>query len=97
MLRQSTDLQSFAPMAALLPIEACGIVAKCRSEPEVDAMLSWRSPTATQPPSTAATSNIPYGLSAPGKGAQAHFGFDVAHVLAAARQQLARRDRGIQS
>ena len=31
-----------------------------------------------------------FGLSAPGPVAQAHFGFDVAHVLAAARQQLAR-------
>jgi transketolase len=31
-----------------------------------------------------------FGLSAPGTVAQAHFGFDVAHVLAAARQQLAR-------
>ncbi len=29
-----------------------------------------------------------FGMSAPGKVAQAHFGFDVAHVLAAARQQL---------
>ncbi|MGK2897477.1 MAG: transketolase [Burkholderiaceae bacterium] len=38
-----------------------------------------------------------FGLSAPGKVAQAHFGFDVAHVLAAARQQLAKRDRGIES
>ena len=32
-----------------------------------------------------------FGMSAPGKVAQAHFGFDVAHVLAAARQQLNRR------
>jgi transketolase len=31
-----------------------------------------------------------FGISAPGKVAQAHFGFDAAHVLAAARQQLAR-------
>ncbi len=31
-----------------------------------------------------------FGLSAPGKVAEAHFGFDVAHVVAAARQQLAR-------
>jgi transketolase len=31
-----------------------------------------------------------FGLSAPGKVAQAHFGFDQTHVLAAARQQLAR-------
>ncbi len=31
-----------------------------------------------------------FGLSAPGSVVQAHFGFDVAHVLAAARQQLAR-------
>ena len=31
-----------------------------------------------------------FGLSAPGPVAQAHFGFDVAHVLAAARQQLSR-------
>jgi transketolase len=30
-----------------------------------------------------------FGLSAPGKVVQAHFGFDVEHVLAAARQQLA--------
>jgi len=30
-----------------------------------------------------------FGLSAPGKAVEAHFGFDVAHVLAAARQQLA--------
>jgi transketolase len=30
-----------------------------------------------------------FGLSAPGKVVQAHFGFDVDHVLAAARQQLA--------
>ncbi|MBW4046857.1 MAG: transketolase [Proteobacteria bacterium] len=32
-----------------------------------------------------------FGLSAPGKVAEAFFGFDVAHVVAAARQQLARR------
>jgi len=31
-----------------------------------------------------------FGLSAPGKVAQTHFGFDVAHVVAAARAQLAR-------
>lgn len=31
-----------------------------------------------------------FGLSAPGKAVQKHFGFDVAHVLAAARRQLAR-------
>jgi transketolase len=30
-----------------------------------------------------------FGLSAPGKVAQAHFGFDVEHVVAAARQQIA--------
>jgi transketolase len=30
-----------------------------------------------------------FGLSAPGAVVQAHFGFDVEHVLAAARQQLA--------
>jgi transketolase len=32
-----------------------------------------------------------FGLSAPGPAVQSHFGFDVAHVLAAARQQLARQ------
>jgi transketolase len=31
-----------------------------------------------------------FGLSAPGKVAEAHFGFDAAHVVAAAREQLAR-------
>ncbi|MFI8384266.1 transketolase [Pseudomonas sp. NPDC079086] len=31
-----------------------------------------------------------FGLSAPGKVVQAHFGFDLAHVLAAAHRQLAR-------
>ena len=35
-----------------------------------------------------------FGQSAPGPAALSHFGFDVAHVLAAARQQLARRERG---
>ena len=35
-----------------------------------------------------------FGLSAPGKVVQQHFGFDVAHVLAAVRRQLARRGRG---
>jgi transketolase len=35
-----------------------------------------------------------FGLSAPGAVVQANFGFDVAHVLAAARQQLARHHRG---
>jgi transketolase len=35
-----------------------------------------------------------FGLSAPGKVVQAHFGFDVAHVLAAARRQLARQRAG---
>ncbi|MDE1948379.1 MAG: transketolase [Burkholderiales bacterium] len=35
-----------------------------------------------------------FGLSAPGKVAQEHFGFDVDHVLAAARQQLAHHGRG---
>lgn len=34
-----------------------------------------------------------FGLSAPGQAVQARFGFDVAHVLAAARQQLARHGR----
>lgn len=36
-----------------------------------------------------------FGLSAPGKVVQAHFGFDVAHVLAAARRQLARHGTGV--
>ena len=31
-----------------------------------------------------------FGLSAPGKVAEAHFGFDVGHVVAAAKEQLAR-------
>lgn len=31
-----------------------------------------------------------FGLSAPGKVAEAHFGFDAAHVVAAAKEQLAR-------
>ena len=35
-----------------------------------------------------------FGLSAPGKAVEAHFGFDVAHVLAAARRQLDRRGAG---
>jgi transketolase len=35
-----------------------------------------------------------FGLSAPGAVVQENFGFDVAHVLAAARQQLARHHRG---
>ena len=35
-----------------------------------------------------------FGLSAPGKAVEAHFGFDVAHVLAAARRQLARHAAG---
>ncbi len=35
-----------------------------------------------------------FGLSAPGKVVQAHFGFDVAHVLAAARRQLGRHGAG---
>ena len=35
-----------------------------------------------------------FGLSAPGKAVQAHFVFDVAHVLAAARRQLARHGAG---
>ncbi|MBC7603750.1 MAG: transketolase [Ramlibacter sp.] len=34
-----------------------------------------------------------FGLSAPGKVAQTHFGFDVAHVLAAARRQLEQHGR----
>lgn len=34
-----------------------------------------------------------FGISAPGKIAPAHFGFDTAHVIAAARQQLARHPR----
>lgn len=36
-----------------------------------------------------------FGLSAPGKVVEAHFGFDVAHVLAAARWQLVRHGKGI--
>ena len=36
-----------------------------------------------------------FGLSAPGKVVQAHFGFDLAHVLAAARRQLARHGTGV--
>jgi transketolase len=35
-----------------------------------------------------------FGLSAPGKAVEAHFGFDVAHVLAAARRQLCRHRAG---
>jgi len=35
-----------------------------------------------------------FGLSAPGKVVQAHFGFDVAHVLKAARRQLAGQGAG---
>ena len=35
-----------------------------------------------------------FGLSAPGKVAQEHFGFDVAHVLAAARRQLVLHGKG---
>ena len=34
-----------------------------------------------------------FGISAPGKVVEAHFGFDVAHVVAAARQQIARQRR----
>jgi len=36
-----------------------------------------------------------FGLSAPGKAVAAHFGFDVAHVLAAARRQLERHGAGV--
>ncbi|HSB25744.1 MAG TPA: transketolase [Burkholderiaceae bacterium] len=36
-----------------------------------------------------------FGLSAPGKAVQAHFGFDAARVLAAARRQLDRHGRGV--
>ncbi len=36
-----------------------------------------------------------FGLSAPGKVVEAHFGFDVAHVLAAARRQLVRHGAGV--
>jgi transketolase len=36
-----------------------------------------------------------FGLSAPGKAVEAHFGFDVTHVLAAARRQLARHGKGV--
>jgi transketolase len=36
-----------------------------------------------------------YGLSAPGPEVQAHFGFDLAHVLDAARDQLAWHGRPI--
>jgi transketolase len=35
-----------------------------------------------------------FGLSAPGQVVQAHFGFDVAHVLKAARRQLAGQGAG---
>jgi transketolase len=35
-----------------------------------------------------------FGLSAPGKVVEKHFGFDVDHVLAAARRQLARNGKG---
>ena len=38
-----------------------------------------------------------FGLSAPGKAVQAHFGFDVAHVHAAAREQLAWHVRRLSS
>jgi transketolase len=38
-----------------------------------------------------------FGLSAPGKKVQAHFGFDVAHVLAAAHRQLERHGRGLRT
>ena len=36
-----------------------------------------------------------FGLSAPGKVVEAHFGFDVAHVVAAARRQLGRHGKGV--
>ena len=36
-----------------------------------------------------------FGLSASGKVVEAHFGFDVAHVLAAARRQLDRHGKGV--
>lgn len=36
-----------------------------------------------------------FGLSAPGKVVAAHFGFDVAHVVAAARRQLGRHGKGV--
>ena len=36
-----------------------------------------------------------FGLSAPGKAVEAHFGFDAAHVVAAARRQLARHGTAI--
>jgi transketolase len=36
-----------------------------------------------------------FGLSAPGNVVDAHFGFDVAHVVAAARRQLDRHGRGV--
>jgi transketolase len=35
-----------------------------------------------------------FGLSAPGPAVEAHFGFDTAHVLAAARRQLHRLHSG---
>ncbi len=35
-----------------------------------------------------------FGLSAPGQVVQIHFGFDVAHVVAATRRQLERHGRG---
>ena len=35
-----------------------------------------------------------FGQSAPGKAVEAHFGFDIAHVLAAARRQVNRHRRG---
>ena len=35
-----------------------------------------------------------FGLSAPGQAVEAHFGFDVAHVVAAARRQLIRHGAG---
>lgn len=36
-----------------------------------------------------------FGLSAPSKVVEAHFGFDVAHVLAAALRQLDRHGAGV--
>lgn len=64
---------------------------KARVSVEAAAALGWDRYVGPQGEIIAMRS---FGLSAAGKVVQAHFGFDVAHVLDAARRQLGRHDTG---
>ena len=80
------ERQDAAYQSQVLPWSVCARVAV-----EAAAALGWDRYTGREGEIIALHS---FGQSAPGKAVQIHFGFDVAHVLAAARRQLERHCKG---